>query len=162
MSDALKSILTLKSRIKASIDRIVVWFKNSLLGRIIWIVANSRKDFKTVLPVYEFKLTEEQAKYFETQFVAHGLGALRYFYIKYPRGAFNLPPQGGPLEIETECAKLMEAACDALYLEVTPEGKRLYIAGNPFFRKMGELAQAIGAMTPRRMPAGVDYRGAPR
>lgn len=150
--DPLAYLLTLGSRIKTAVQgwfaRLRQWFRGTLLGRIFWIIANSRKDFKTKLPDYTFpELTEEQAKYFEELFCEKRLPnsqALKAFYEKYPRGQFCLPPMGPGLELDVEMSKLMEACCDRLYMEISPEGKKLYTAPNPFFRRIGEISQAMG------------------
>jgi hypothetical protein len=147
--DLMAELRALGGRIRATWDDLKAWFRGTFLGRLIWVARNMGVDFKTKTPEYNFRaLTQEEAKYVEELFVRFGLGCLNKFYEKYPRGQFNLPPKGAGLEQEAEAWKLIEAACDALYLEIAEDGKRLYTAPNPFFKKVGQLSEAVQDLIP--------------
>lgn len=152
--DLMAELRALGGKIRAAWDNLKAWFRGTFLGRLIWVARNMGVDFKTKTPEYNFRaLSTDEAKYVEELFVRFGLGCLAKFYEKYPRGQFRLPPMGAGLEQEAEAWKLIEAACDALYLEIAEDGTRLYTAPNPFFKKIGQLSEAIQAI-PRPSQAG--------
>lgn len=149
--DGLEVLRAAGAMFRAEIDRIKARLRASFLGRLAWVIKNRRVDHAkaSAVPDYVFTLTEAQARDVELFMCERDLrfAGMAAFYAKHPRGQFNLPPQSSdPFERAAEGAALAAAAMDTLYPpEITPDGRKLYKAGNPFLRMACREYESQGA-----------------